>query len=84
MLLDKPLSGLYPLNDQVNSQLRALNKMAKASIGDIATMKQLDKDRAQVMRQLNEAVRKLEKASDKAAAVQQLNPVEPEAEEVED
>jgi hypothetical protein len=78
---DNPLSMLYPLNDKINSNLAKLNKAVAENLTDREALKELDAARVETMRALNEQVRELEKASDKASAAAKINAVNTQPEE---
>lgn len=66
---DNPLVRLYELNDEVRSNVTKLNKLAGESINDKEVLKRIDAARTTYMRALNDKVREMEKAGDKAASV---------------
>lgn len=69
LVKDNPEIRLYELNNQVGAELAKLNKLAVENVHDKEALKRIDEARTKYMRALNDKVRKLEKAGDKAASV---------------
>ena len=59
-LQDKPEAALIAANNRVQRQISALNKQAAATVNDRETMRLLDEQRAELMRNLNESLAQLE------------------------